>query len=342
MGKMQKAVAVLSPGRVEIVEIPMPTVHDYECLVKMRASGFCNSTDLKTIDNEIGDGKIPFPIILGHESVGEVVETASKVRNIRVGDVFLNPHGRLEPGVPYSRYWGGMMEYAIVQDRKVMDEMGVDKSHYFGFPRQIPGSIPFEDGGVILTLREIYSAVWNFGFQPGMEVLVYGDGPGGLGFVTFMKRAGAAWVGCVGRHDDRLKRIRDTGRADLTVNERTGDVAAAVGDRKLDLIIDAVGSVDIIRENSRRLKPGGRIGCYGVIKKQHSELSLVELRNNTVLHLLNYPNEKPTTHDEIVGMIERGEIHPKDFYSHVLPMEEIARAVELIRSREAFKVILKV
>jgi hypothetical protein len=37
-----------------------------------------------------------------------------------------------------------------------------------------------------------------------------------------------------------------------------------------------------------------------------------------------------------------GEIDLKKFYSHVLPMEDIGRCVELIRSREAFKVILAI
>ena len=39
-------------------------------------------------------------------------------------------------------------------------------------------------------------------------------------------------------------------------------------------------------------------------------------------------------------MIQRGLVNPKDFYSHVVPFTEIDRAMRLIETREAFKVIL--
>ena len=32
-----KAVAAVSPGKVEVVQIPMPEIQEYECLVKVRA-----------------------------------------------------------------------------------------------------------------------------------------------------------------------------------------------------------------------------------------------------------------------------------------------------------------
>ena len=335
-----KAVAVTRPGCVEVVDIPMPHIEDYECLVRVDACGLCSSTDLKIIGGRVADLVVPFPVILGHEGVGTVVEAGPKVRNIRPGDRFLNPHGRIEPGTPYTWMWAGMVEWAIVQDREVMDELGVDSSRRVGgATRPIPPEIAAEDAAVLLTLKEACSAVRNFGFQAGSDALVYGDGPAGLELVTFLRRAGARWIGCVGHHDDRLCRM--AGRADLAVNARTRDVAEALGERRVDLVIDAVGSIKIIRQGSALLKPGGKVGVYGVLKREHSELSLLDLKNHTAVHVLNWPYQEHGVHDEIVDLVVSGVLQPADFYSHVLPLADAARAVEMIRSREAFKVVLR-
>ena len=56
-----KAVAAVAPGRVEVVEIPMPEIADYECLVKVRACGLCNGTDLKIIDDEVSTVPVRVP-----------------------------------------------------------------------------------------------------------------------------------------------------------------------------------------------------------------------------------------------------------------------------------------
>ena len=190
-----KAVALPGPGHVELVDLPVPEIRPYECLVRVLACGFCNSTDLKTIDDHLGS-PVPFPVILGHEGVGEVVEVGPRVRNWKTGDRMTNPHGRLPADGGYNRYWAGMVEYAVVQDHEVMREMGLPESEFVGgAARRIPEAIDPADGGVILMLAEAYSALDNFGFRPGMDVLIYGDGPVGLAHTTFLRRRGAGWIG---------------------------------------------------------------------------------------------------------------------------------------------------
>ena len=129
-----------------------------------------------------------------------------------------------------------------------------------GATRLIPPEISFEDGGVILVLKECWSAVRNFGCRPGAEALVYGDGPAAQALTRFLKLEGAAFVACVGHRPDRL----------------------------------------------------------------------------------NWPYQEHSTHDELVRAILDDRIDPKDYYSHVMPMDDVARAVEMVRSREAYKVVLKI
>jgi len=334
-----KAVAATAPGKVEVVEIPMPEIQDYECLVKVRACGLCNGTDLKIIADEVSAFPVEFPVILGHEGVAEVVQVGKKVKNLRVGEVYLNVFGRIMPGTPYKSMWANMVEYGVLPDFQVMEELGLARPPW-GELHPLPPEIDPLDGGVILTLKECFSAIRNFGFQPGQAALVYGDGPVGLALVNFLRLAGAEWVGCVGHQPQRLAWIANRSEPDLLLNSHNASIAERLGERHLDLVIDAVGSTEVIRQASHLLKPGGKVGVFGVIKKKDATLSLLDLANHTSIHMLNWPYREHAVHDEIIELILQGKIRPKDYYSHVLPIDEAARAVEMVKSRQAFKVVL--
>ncbi len=336
-----KAIAVIERGRVEIVDVAVPTIGEYECLVRIKTCGLCNATDLKIINDEIADMTVDFPIILGHEAAGEVVEVGAKVRNFAIGDRVINPEYRAAQGSRFNSMWGNMAEYGVIRDVRAMTEDGeadIDAELYAG--RKIPDEIAIEDAAVVLSLKENLSALRNFSLRQGMDILVYGDGPVGLGLVAFSRMLGAGRVGCVGHRDDRLERVSRIGKADLVINSHNEGAPAALDDRRFDLIIDAVGKTQIIIEAAGMLKPGGKVGIYGVIKPQGRMLDLLKIPDHVAIHKLTFPYREHAVHDEVVKMIVNGRIDPKDYYSHVVPMEEVERGIGMIKTREAFKVIL--
>lgn len=334
-----KSVCAMEPGRIEVVDdVPMPEIEKYECLVKVIATGFCNGTDLKIIQGKIGNLTVPFPALVGHEGVGEVVEVGTEVRNWAIGDRMINAPFCLMPGTPYGSMWGGMSEYAVVPDAEVVEELGLTPR--IGAMRRIPRDIDPQDAALILSLKEALSAVRNFGFQSGMDALVYGDGPMGLALVRFLRLEGAGWVGCVGHWDDRLERARELGEADATANSKDCDIREWMGERRVNLVIDAVGSPEIIHEAGQLVHKGGKVGVTGVLSKEHSSIDLLALPHHTCVHVLTFPYREHDVQDEIVELVRNGTLDPKHYYSHVLPLDEAPKAMELVVSREAFKVVL--
>ena len=336
-----KAVAAISPGHVEVVDIPMPEFGDYECLVKTTACGFCNSTDMKIIDGHLHNFTVEFPLIFGHENVGHVVKKGSKVRYIDEGDTFVNPSGKLMPGTPYHSMWTAMAEYALVRDHRAMKEDGVgDGPISAGNARIIPKTFSPAEGAVLLTIKENYSALNNFGFREGMDVLVYGDGPVGFGLIKLLKVMGAGYSACIGHRDDRLERISRLAGADTCLNSHNSDPVEVFAHRKFDLVIDGVGKSEVILEGARMLKPGGRVGAYGVLDRKDAEVNLLDLPNNILLHLLNFPYGEHDAHEDVLEMVSKGLVKPKDYYTHVLDVSKAPEGVRMIREREAMKVII--
>lgn len=338
-----KGIAVVAAGKVEVVhDIPIPDYGEYECLVRVKACGLCNSTDLKIIQDEVPDMPCRFPAILGHEGCGEIVELGGRVRNFQVGDVVVSPLGLHQPGEKYSAMFGGMQEFAIVHDLQAMAEDSIETEfspeRYPG--RKIPKEISFVDGGVFLTLKENYSALVNFGYSEGMDVLIYGDGPVCLGLASFARLRHAGFVAVVGHHQDRLDRISAVAKADIVVDSHRDNVEEKLAGRAFDLVIDAVGKTAIIKQGAKLLKSGGKVGVYGVLKSSDANFDLIRgLPNHTAVHMLNWPYREHDCHDIISDMILKGDIRPGDFYSHVMPMEDAARAIEMIEKREAYKII---
>lgn len=346
MRDLMKAVAVLEPEDVRIVDdVPIPIPGPYEALVKVYACGFCNGTDFQIIRGTlpVHEGMKPFPTLLGHEGAGEVVEIGEKVRNIRVGDRYLHPNLRDRPGNGYTKTYGGMAEYGLVADYDAMKEDGYDGPPPFsGKYARVPGDFSYTDISMLLSLSESLSAAKNFGIGPGSRVLVYGAGPMGLALMKYARLLGAEKVVAVDKLDERLERAERLSEIDSGINSEKEDIHAVLDGCQFDVAVDAVGASSILLEASAFLKPGGRVGSMGVLRQGDTHIDITHLKNNTMIQLLNLPFGEYAVMEENIQMIRAGKIDPRQFYSHVIPIENIQECMELVRRREALKVILTI
>ena len=78
-----KAAVLHKPGEeLSIESVQLKGLGTKEVLIQVKASGLFH-TDLEIIDGELN---WPFPVVLGHEGSGEVVEIGFEVRLVSVGD----------------------------------------------------------------------------------------------------------------------------------------------------------------------------------------------------------------------------------------------------------------
>ena len=346
MSGFMKAAAVLGTEDVQIVDnVPIPQPGPYEALVRVHACGFCNGTDFQIIRGTLPahEGMKPFPTLLGHEGAGEVVALGAKVRHIQIGDRYLHPNLRDCPGNGYTRTYGGMAEYGLVADYQTMKEDGYDGPPPFsGKYARVPKAFSYTDISMLLSLSESLSAAKNFGIGPGTKVLVYGAGPMGLALMKYARILGAEKVVAVDKLDDRLERAGRLADIDRGINTEKKDLRSELDNVQFDVAVDAVGASSILLEASSFLRPGGRVGAMGVLRKNDTHIDITRLNNNTMVQLLNLPWGEYSVIDENVRMIQEGKIDPGAFYSHVLPMEEIHTCMELVKRKEALKVILTI
>lgn len=338
------------PGKIEVGQAPQPRASDYDCLVQVQACAFCNGTDTKLIEGAF-PGRRSYPFILGHESVGVVVEVGRRVKRFKVGDMVLRATacyaadfpGRLECA------WGGFAECAIVSDAAAQAEDGAGPplSPFHGLQQVVPPQINPLEATILIPLKEAVSWLRKIGLQGSERVLVMGSGPVGMAFAQCAKVLGASQVVMSGRRDERLALAPQFG-VDVAVNVTREDLPEAVlratEGRGVHLAIEAVGSRELLSEGAACLARGGRLGTYGVPPtgpEDKPELTL-DLRRTPGEWSLRFTDpDEASAHEEVLTLVKTGALRPRQYITHVLPLEEAPRGFELIKGRDALKIVVQ-
>src|SRR5205807_5205822 len=77
-----KAIEVAAPGKLRIVERPIPEPADAPVLIRVEACGICH-TDSLTVEGQFPG--LSFPRVPGHEAAGRIEAIGSSVSQWRVG-----------------------------------------------------------------------------------------------------------------------------------------------------------------------------------------------------------------------------------------------------------------
>ena len=322
-----KTLVVEKDGKLSIKEIPKPKYNDNQALVKTIACGICNGTDTKIIHGNFkGIEASEYPLMLGHEGVGRVVEIGKNVKSFQVGDVVLLPFVDQDEEIygNFGSAWGAYSEYGVVCDPKANWEQVPECAYAQTI---VPKDIDPVDAAMIITLREVLSAVKYFGIKEKQSVVVFGCGPVGLTFVKFLKLLGAGPIIAVDRHINKLQDALQKG-ADYVFHAKECDAVAEI--RKIcpngvEYVIDAIGNSDVINQAMEVICDRGKICCYGISANCKMQLDWSKAPYNWQLIFQQFPSkaEEGAVNEQVIEWIREGEIDLKDYISDYVPFEEI-------------------
>ena len=342
------SLAVVEPGKVEIVELPEPKIGSYQVKIRNKMAALCNATDRKIIEGHF-QGLDRYPLLLGHESVGIVVETGDKVRYIQAGDRVIGGLVLQPPGRDFASGWGGFSQFIMATDHRAMIEDGVaDAEHGWvevnEVQRAIPEDIPLEAAVCLCTWREVFGGFDDFGLKRGDRIVVFGAGPVGLSFVKFGKLLGLEFIGVVDPLPEKRKKAEQMG-ADQTFSfdeKELRSLPEMLG-QKVDAVIDAVGKPEIINRGLPWLKMSGAICVYGVIdapaitiEKQNAPFNF-----NVLIHQWPTRFREAAAQEPLLEWIKEEKLSYRDFVTAVYPFEKCSEAIELALSGDALKVLLR-
>lgn len=145
---------------------------------------------------------------------------------------------------------------------------------------RLPERVDLDSGALVEPAATALAAVTRAGVGLGDTVLVQGSGPIGLAAARLVKLSGAGQVIVAGRQDSKLRLARDLG-ADATVNTTAEPLAEAVArlaaPYPVDRVIEASGSLDLLREALALVRPGGTVSAVAFYDRPLPELAVDRL-----------------------------------------------------------------
>ena len=340
-----KAAVTDGKGNVWMDDVPMPEPNEYQCLCRINACATCTGTDQKHINDKL-PWEQEYPGILGHESCGVVVETGGKVRNIKKGDRYLRPAAAYptEKLGDYMSMWGGFAEYGLITDVKAAleDSPGVELNPYTKFQQFIPENLEVSDADatMMITLKEAASYVASSGLGLNKSMLLLGAGSVGISMLRFAKIFGASPVIVAARRDTQLEYAVGIG-ADFTVNAAKTDlvkeVEALTEGRGVDMILDTTGNLGLLEKSLACLAEGGKVAPYATYERGRDAAEIVGADR-----IAPAATAEEAVHQYMIDAVRLSLVNLSDFYSHTLPLSEIAEGFEMLKRKDAFKIVFEI
>ncbi|CAD2073759.1 NADP-dependent oxidoreductase [Phocicoccus pinnipedialis] len=308
-----KAIVIEQYGDVDQLiekEFPEPVIKENQVLIEMHA------TSINPIDWKIRAGymkdymPVEFPLILGWDAAGVVVEVGTKVTNFKVGDeVFARP----------ATENGTYAEYVAVDENLVALK---------------PTNISFEEAASVpLAGLTAWQCLVDFGsVKEGDTVLIHA-GSGGVGSlgIQIAKSLGAHVLSTAsGKNEAFLKSLG----VDTFINYETTDFTDVAKD--VDLVVDTMGG-EILEKSLSVVKKGGKLVSIAGQPNQEA----ARANGITAESLWLKPNGKQLA--ELGALLESGEVKTHIGHTFSLTEEGLREAHALSATHHAKgKIVIKV
>lgn len=289
--------------RVEDRSVPEPGPG--EVLVEIGAVGVCGSDVHYYEEGRIGSFVVEEPMILGHESMGRVVDLGPGATKHAVGE-----RVTLEPGVPD----GTCREcragrYNLCPNVRFFATPPIDGAFanfvaiHEDFAFAMPENLSDDAGALMEPLSVGIWANWKAGTKAGDHVLVTGAGPIGLVSLQVALAEGATEVTVTDVAPERLELAEKMGATrTMNVAEEPLDEAGI----QADALIECSGNPRALGDGIRSVRPAGVAVVVGMGPNEETEVPLayVQTREVWVTGTFRYANTYPAA----IGLAASGKV----------------------------------
>ncbi len=374
-----RAAVTERPGRIAVQEFPMPQAERGAVIIKIHGSGICG-TDKHTFRGEskqyagtAHERDLVYPLICGHETVGEVVETGGTVLDgegvpLKVGDrvvpaanvacgachfclndypyyfcEHMQDYGNSLHCGPAPHLFGGWSQYQYLLPRTPI----------YKVPDGLPDSVAVltEIMGVthgVETALSLLSLIGG-GVRSGCTVAVPGVGPLGLCHLIKAKLLGAGQIIATDLFPSRLRQAEALG-ADLTfavgeveTAERIARVRERTGGLGADIVLSCSGLPETFLEALKMVRVGGVVVESGAFV----DMGPIAVNPNSDIcaknvSVIGVGGETSTSYLSSMRLMASNlKYFPFDrIVTHRMPLESAQQAVELAQTDAAMKVMM--
>ena len=334
-GEMMQALRLNGIGDLRYESVPLPKRQSDEVLLWVRACGVCGSD----IPRVFTKGTYHFPTIIGHEFAGEVIDAddLSLIGNgaavfplIPCGKCSACRKGNYAQCASYDYYGsrcdGAMSQYIAVKKENVI--LLPDGVSYMAAAMCEPAAVSLH----AFRKAEVHS---------GDTVVIFGVGPIGLLFASWVREADAKHVVLVARSEERADFARKLGFIDVvdsSVTDVEEYVSKLTGGAGADVCVEGTGSSDALELCLKCTGNFGRVVTMGnpvgditlsqdaYWKILRKELKLVGTWNSSF-------SEKHNDWEDVLEAMKDRVIDPEALITHVFGLKDYEKAFQIMHEK---------
>ncbi|MBT7084937.1 MAG: alcohol dehydrogenase catalytic domain-containing protein [Desulfobacterales bacterium] len=327
MKDTMKAVKIIKPGRLEVVETDTPEPNGENVIVKVLYSGICG-TDLGLWSSGAGDGALT----PGHEYVG-IVEDPGVRDDLKKGDrVTSIPWNPCNECNTCTSGYTNLCPNAMTRGVPGVTANGSFADYFSAIPGLVikfPDSISDLQAALVEPAAVGCRAAKLAKINSGDKVLVVGAGIIGLFCAAWARINGAGYIAMSEVNDFRGANAVETGVADELFDAKDPDVVGKLIETTkggFDCVFEASGIEAGINTSLMALKPTGMLLLAGVSHGPVSlEMSLAVVKELEIKSSLgSLPEDINMTIDKIAD----GSLQVEKFISDILGLNDAQKAFE--------------
>ncbi|MDP7601219.1 MAG: alcohol dehydrogenase catalytic domain-containing protein, partial [Rhodospirillales bacterium] len=308
-----KAALLNGPSDVTITDRATPACGEGQVLVRITHVGICGT------DTKIYDGGIlaNYPVVMGHEGVGEIIEGQANDGSGPGNRVIIDPVLYCGNCFYCARGDTHLCENGGMLGREVD---GVYTENYLapaGNVFALGDNINMTEGPLIQVMTTVLHAQNRANIQADEVVVVLGLGVTGLLQIQVAKALGAKAVVGVSRNAHKRGLAEQMG-ADCVVEHGEAAKVAVLKQtdgRGADVVIEAVGYISVLAEAMDLARFGGRIIPFGIYAALEGKLPFYELYFKE-LDIINTRAALPSDFPASIKLVEEGKVNLAPFITH--------------------------
>ncbi len=337
-----KAAVLYGPEDLRVTEWKKPNVGCKEVLVRIAACGIC------TLEQRLflGDQKIFYPIVAGHEASGIVEEIDERVlANLQIGDrVTLDLLNRC--GECYFCRIGSnhLCENRFKKGLNLMGGLG----EYVSVPAaqlfKISDGLSFEEAALTEPVATCVHSLRSAHLSAQETIVISGAGVMGILHVLLAQLYGVQTIVC-DIDETRLENAKTFG-ADITVNPEKASLVDLVKDategRGADVVILATPAQSAFSSALSTVRMGGRIVLFAKSNKGFEVSVSPDQLHAKEITLIGVQGRTTNDFQEAVTLLNNGRLDLKPLISKTVPLDQIDEGMKSALDRSTYRVVVRI
>ncbi|HEB2245897.1 TPA: zinc-binding dehydrogenase [Staphylococcus aureus] len=329
-------------GNLELLDKEVATPLDDKVKIKVHYAGICG-TDIHTYE---GHYKVNFPVTLGHEFSGEIVEVGADVKDFKVGD-------RVTSETTF--YVCNECEYCESKDYNLCNHRkGIGTQVDGAFTNyviareeslhHIPDEVSYQSAAMTEPLTCAHHGVSKIQVNSGDVAVVMGPGPIGLLVAQVLKSKGATVV-VTGLDNDKVRLDKaEALHMDYVVNLQQTDLKTYINGITdgygADVVVECSGAVPAARQGLDILRKKGFYSQIGIFKDAEIPFDMEKVIQKEIT-VVGSRSQKPADWEPSLQLMADGLVNAEALVTKIYDISKWDEAYQHLKSGEGIKALLK-